>query len=89
LLPQSRSLPELSLTNQDGQTSRSTSSEQWSLLCFRFFCPDICPYSRPPTARPVAAESHEQAAYRAGDYHRDAGQLKYLDYFDADLSADG
>ena len=45
LLPQSRSLPELSLTNQDGQTvAVDQLKDQWSLLFFGYtFCPDICP----------------------------------------------
>jgi len=45
LLPQSRNLPELSLTNQDGQTvAVDQLKDQWSLLFFGYtFCPDICP----------------------------------------------
>ena len=45
LLPQSRSLPELSLINQDGQAvAVDQMKDQWSLLFFGYtFCPDICP----------------------------------------------
>lgn len=45
LLPQSRTLPELSLIDQDGQTvAVDQLKEQWSLLFFGYtFCPDICP----------------------------------------------
>ena len=45
LLPQSRTLPALSLTNQDGQAvAVDNLKDKWSLLFFGYtFCPDICP----------------------------------------------
>ncbi|MBH2037811.1 MAG: SCO family protein, partial [Pseudomonadales bacterium] len=45
LLPQSRSLPALSLINQDGQAVAVDQLKgKWSLLFFGYtFCPDICP----------------------------------------------
>ncbi|NQD97045.1 SCO family protein, partial [Pseudomonas sp. CrR25] len=45
LLPQSRTLPSLSLVDQDGQAVAVDQLKgQWSLLFFGYtFCPDICP----------------------------------------------
>ena len=45
LLPQSRSLPGLALTDQDGQAVQLDQlKDKWSLLFFGYtFCPDICP----------------------------------------------
>ncbi|TBU98681.1 SCO family protein [Stutzerimonas kirkiae] len=45
LLPQPRLLPELELTNQDGEPVRVDQlNGRWSLLFFGYtFCPDICP----------------------------------------------
>lgn len=45
LLPQSRELPALTLTDQDGQAQAVDSlTGHWTLLFFGYtFCPDICP----------------------------------------------
>lgn len=45
LLPQSRSLPSVTMTNQDGQpVTINELKGKWSLLFFGYtFCPDICP----------------------------------------------
>lgn len=45
LLPQSRELPALTLTDQDGQAQAVDSlTGRWTLLFFGYtFCPDICP----------------------------------------------
>ena len=45
LLPQSRTVPDLSLTDQDGEPlSLSQLKGKWTVLFFGYtFCPDICP----------------------------------------------
>ena len=45
LLPQSRSLPSVTMANQDGQpVTINELKGKWSLLFFGYtFCPDICP----------------------------------------------
>lgn len=45
LLPQSRQLPPVTMTNQDGQPVLVNELKgKWSLLFFGYtFCPDICP----------------------------------------------
>ena len=45
LLPQSRPVPALSLTDQDGEAVQLDALKgQWTLLFFGYtFCPDICP----------------------------------------------
>lgn len=45
MLPQGRDMPELTLTNQDGEAMALKQLEgRWSLLFFGYtFCPDICP----------------------------------------------
>lgn len=57
LLPQSRSLPALSLTNQDGQAVAVDQLKgKWSLLFFGYtFCPDICPTSLGFTSQALAS----------------------------------
>lgn len=92
LLPQSRSLPELSLTNQDGQTvAVDQLKDQWSLLFFGYtFCPDICPATLAQLRQlqgqlPPATLSKLRIIMVTVDPHRDTPQQlkKYLDYFDA------
>ncbi|MDC6689979.1 SCO family protein, partial [Leclercia adecarboxylata] len=45
LLPQSRTVPALSLMDQDGEAVKLNELDgQWTLLFFGYtFCPDICP----------------------------------------------
>ncbi|MBO4970817.1 MAG: SCO family protein, partial [Pseudomonas sp.] len=45
LLPQSRQLPDVTMTNQDGQpVVMNALKDKWSMLFFGYtFCPDICP----------------------------------------------
>jgi protein SCO1/2 len=92
LLPQSRSLPELSLTNQDGQTvTVDQLKDQWSLLFFGYtFCPDICPATLAQLRQlqgqlPPATLSKLRIIMVTVDPHRDTPEQlkKYLDYFDA------
>jgi len=92
LLPQSRSLPELSLTNQDGQTvAVDQLKDQWSLLFFGYtFCPDICPATLAQLRQlqgqlPPATLSKLRIIMVTVDPHRDTPEQlkKYLDYFDA------
>lgn len=94
LLPQSRSLPALSLTNQDGQAVAVDQLKgKWSLLFFGYtFCPDICPTTLAQlrelqTLLPEAARHNLQVIFVTVDPHRDTpAQLKqYLGYFDAGL----
>lgn len=92
LLPQSRSLPELSLTNQDGQVvAVDQLKEQWSLLFFGYtFCPDICPATLAQLRQlqgqlPPETLSKLRIVLVTVDPHRDTPEQlkKYLDYFDA------
>ena len=91
LLPQSRSLPALSLTNQDGQAVAVDQLKgKWSLLFFGYtFCPDICPTTL-AQLRQIKSELPKEAVDKlqvilvSVDPHRDTpAQLKqYLGYFD-------
>lgn len=92
LLPQSRSLPELSLTNQDGQTvAVDQLKEQWSLLFFGYtFCPDICPATLAQLRQlqgqlPPETLAKLRIVLVTVDPNRDTPEQlkKYLDYFDA------
>jgi protein SCO1/2 len=92
LLPQSRSLPELSLTNQDGQTvAVDQMKDQWSLLFFGYtFCPDICPATLAQLRQlqgqlPPETLAKLRIVLITVDPHRDTPEQlkKYLDYFDA------
>ncbi len=92
LLPQSRSLPELSLTNQDGQTvAVDQLKDQWSLLFFGYtFCPDICPATLAQLRQlqgqlPPETLAKLRIVLVTVDPHRDTPEQlkKYLDYFDA------
>ena len=57
LLPQSRQLPPVTMTNQDGQPVLvSELKGKWSLLFFGYtFCPDICPPPSPNCVRSRAS----------------------------------
>jgi protein SCO1/2 len=92
LLPQSRSLPALSLTNQDGQAvAVDQLKDQWSLLFFGYtFCPDICPATLAQLRQlqgqlPPETLAKLRIVLVSVDPHRDTPEQlkKYLDYFDA------
>ena len=92
LLPQSRSLPELSLTNQDGQAvAVDQLKDQWSLLFFGYtFCPDICPATLAQLRQlqgqlPAETLAKLRIVLVTVDPNRDTPEQlkKYLDYFDA------
>jgi protein SCO1/2 len=92
LLPQSRSLPELSLVNQDGQTvAVDQLKDHWSLLFFGYtFCPDICPATLAQLRQlqgqlPPETLSKLRIVLVSVDPNRDTPEQlkKYLDYFDA------
>ncbi|WP_263143719.1 SCO family protein [Pseudomonas sp. RIT-PI-AD] len=91
LLPQSRSLPELSMTDQDGQPLRvDRLTGRWSLLFFGYtFCPDICPTTLAQLRQlkgmlPAQTRDRLQVMLVSVDPNRDTPpQLKqYLGYFD-------
>ena len=91
LLPQSRSLPDLTLTNQEGQAVTANHLEgKWSLLFFGYtFCPDICPATLAQVRQLKGQLSAEdQARLRVVlvtvDPNRDSPEQlkKYLAYFD-------
>jgi protein SCO1/2 len=92
LLPQSRTLPELSFVDQNGQTYDVDQFEgKWSLLFFGYtFCPDICPATL-AQLRQLQGQLSEQARANlqvmliSVDPNRDTPEQlkKYLDYFDA------
>ena len=92
LLPQSRSLPGLSLTNQDGQAQAMDQLKgQWSLLFFGYtFCPDICPATLAQLRQlqgmlPAEAKDKLRVVLVTVDPHRDTPEQlkKYLGFFDA------
>jgi protein SCO1/2 len=92
LLPQSRGLPALTLTNQDGQpVAVDQLKGKWSLLFFGYtFCPDICPTTLAQlrelqTLLPEDARNNLQIIFVSVDPHRDTPkQIKqYLEYFNA------
>ncbi len=92
LLPQSRSLPTLTLTDQDGaEVAVDQLKEQWSLLFFGYtFCPDICPATL-AQLRQLQGQLPEETRARlrlvlvSVDPKRDTPEQlkKYLAYFDA------
>lgn len=92
LLPQGRDMPELTLTNQDGESVSLQQLEgQWNLLFFGYtFCPDICPATLAELRQlrgmlPEETRQRMQPILVSVDPERDTpGQLKkYLDYFGA------
>jgi len=92
LLPQSRSLPDLSLTNQDGQAvAVDQLKDQWSLLFFGYtFCPDICPATLAQLRQlqgqlPPETLAKLRIVLVSVDPQRDTPEQlkKYLEYFDA------
>ncbi len=92
MLPQGRDLPDLTLTDQDGEAfSTAELRGRWSLLFFGYtFCPDICPATLAELRQlrgqlPEAARARVQPILVSVDPARDTpAQLKkYLDYFGA------
>jgi len=94
LLPQSRSVPDLEMTDADGQPVKVDQLKgKWSLVFFGYtFCPDICPTTL-AQLRQVKSELPKEAVDRmqvvlvSVDPNRDTPtQLKqYLGYFDKDF----
>ena len=91
LLPQSRHLPAITLTNQDGQPVLINElKDKWSLLFFGYtYCPDICPTTLSQLRKikselPKAVQDQLQVVLVSVDPNRDAPQQlkKYLSYFD-------
>jgi protein SCO1/2 len=92
LLPQSRTLPALSLTNQDGEAVALDQLQgQWSLLFFGYtFCPDICPATLAQLRQlqgqlPPEVVKNLRVLLVSVDPARDTPEQlkKYLGYFDA------
>ncbi|WP_411027929.1 SCO family protein, partial [Salmonella sp. s54234] len=94
LLPQSRTVPELEMNDENGQPVRVDQLKgKWSLVFFGYtFCPDICPTTL-AQLRQVKSELPKEAMERmqvvlvSVDPNRDTpAQLKqYLGYFDKDF----
>ncbi|MCY1423719.1 hypothetical protein D3C76_1040110 [compost metagenome] len=91
LLPQSRNLPDVTLTNQDGQpVAINELKGKWSLLFFGYtFCPDVCPTTLAQLRQikselPPEAVDKLQIVLVSVDPHRDTPQQlkQYLGYFD-------
>ncbi|AYF89281.1 MULTISPECIES: SCO family protein [unclassified Pseudomonas] len=91
LLPQSRTLPALEMTNQDGEKMRVDQfKDKWSLVFFGYtFCPDICPTTLAQMRElkgllPEAARNNLQIILVSVDPSRDTPQQlkQYLGYFD-------
>lgn len=92
LLPQSRSLPELTMTNQDGQPQAVDQLKgKWSLLFFGYtFCPDICPTTLAELRQlslnlPDEQRQQLRVTMISVDPKRDTPQQmsSYLNFFDA------
>lgn len=91
LLPQSRTVPDFSLTDQDGQpVSLSQLKGKWTVLFFGYtFCPDICPTTL-AQLRQIKSELPSEAVDKlrivlvSVDPDRDTPQQlkQYLGYFD-------
>ena len=94
LLPQSRSLPDLKMTNQDGQPIVVNElKDKWTVLFFGYtFCPDICPTTL-AQLRQIKSElpkdvlANLRVVLISVDPNRDTpAQLKqYLGYFDKEF----
>lgn len=91
LLPTSRTIPDLKLTNQDGQAvSTDELKGKWTMLFFGYtFCPDICPTTL-AQLRQIKSELPKEVLGRlqivlvSVDPNRDSPQQlkQYLGYFD-------
>ncbi|MDB5983195.1 MAG: SCO1/SenC family protein [Pseudomonas sp.] len=94
LLPTSRSIPDLQMTDQNGQrVSISDLKGKWTMLFFGYtFCPDICPTTL-AELRQIKSElpkdvlSKMQVVLVSVDPNRDTPQQlkQYLGYFDPDF----
>ncbi len=91
LLPQSRQVPSLSLTDQDGKALAVDELKgRWSLLFFGYtFCPDICPTTLAQMREvkgllPAEARERLRVVLVSVDPNRDTPQQlkQYLGYFD-------
>lgn len=96
LLPQSRPVPALSLTDQDGEAVQLDALKgQWTLLFFGYtFCPDICPTTLAELRQlngmlPETVRGQLRTILVSVDPDRDTpAQLKeYLGYFNAGFQA--
>lgn len=92
LLPASRSIPDVKLTNQDGQeVSIAELKGKWTMLFFGYtFCPDICPTTLAQLRQikndlPKDVAGRLQIVLVSVDPNRDTPQQlkQYLGYFDA------
>ncbi len=92
ILPQTRSVPDLTFTDQDGQPFQTASLKgKWSLLFFGYtFCPDVCPTTLAQlrelqTKLPPDVTKNLQVVFVSVDPHRDtAPRIKeYLGFFNA------
>lgn len=91
LLPQSRNLPDLNMTDQDGApVAVDELNGKWTLLFFGYtFCPDICPTTL-AQIRQIRSELSEEDAGKlrvvlvSVDPNRDTPQRlkEYLGFFD-------
>ncbi|WP_122667260.1 SCO family protein [Pseudomonas viridiflava] len=94
LLPQSRKLPDLTMTNQEGQPVQVNAfKDKWTLLFFGYtYCPDICPTTL-AQLRQIKSELPQEALSKlrvvliSVDPNRDTPQQlkQYLGYFDKDF----
>ena len=91
LLPQSRELPDLTLTNIEGQPQALSSLKgKWTLVFFGYtFCPDICPTTLAQLRQlnsqlPAETRSQLQILLVSLDPHRDTPEKlkQYLGFFD-------
>ncbi|QTT85894.1 SCO family protein [Pseudomonas chlororaphis] len=94
LLPQSRNLPDVKMTDQEGQpVALNELKGKWSLLFFGYtFCPDICPTTLAQLRQikselPKEALDNLQVVLVSVDPNRDTPQQlkQYLGYFDKDF----
>ncbi|WP_407294114.1 SCO family protein [Stutzerimonas zhaodongensis] len=90
MLPRGRDMPDLTLTNQNGESVATEQLEgQWSLLFFGYtFCPDICPATLAELRQlrgklPEDVNQRLQPILVSVDPERDTPEQlkKYLDYF--------
>ena len=90
LLPQSRPVPVLSLTDQDGEAVQTDELQgKWTLLFFGYtYCPDICPATLAELRQlrsglPEAVRERLQPVLVSVDPHRDTPEQlgKYLKFF--------